>query len=322
MRLFPLVFCVISFACQSNHFNSEKKADFVSPGSNVHHYVVQQEELKEMKTAKYRTIEYQVKLELLTQHQFVFLEFANLSEEELNGLPDITSEYSNISTAIKILDLSKHDYAKKYDSFFDRTITLYKWNREKYQPQINKLILIQDPAAERPYVALAFNNLDQQLFYHGFATSNKKLNPFPYTEIEEPEIAQTALAYFDSLSEYHYLKNEWLKDDDAIVEDEKIVRVFEWKKNDRFVFVQHEFNGTCDQLNSSYAALYHVTRDNWIQENEGVLMYNFLDLIDLDSDGYPELLVGLHGATAIIEINGSGFHIKKEIQWAEAECGC
>jgi hypothetical protein len=323
MRFFhSFLLCGLLIGCQSNHFYSDKKADFVSPVSNVHHFVLQQEELKQMKTAKYRTTEYKVKLELLSQHQFIFLEDAMLEESEVDALPNITADFKNVSTAVIVYDLSKHDYAAKYSEFMGRTISVYDFNRVKSQLKIQRLVLIADPAFEKPYVALAVENTDQSLFYHGFATSDKRMNPFPFIEIENPEIAQTSLAYFDSLSEYHRLKNEIENNQIEIESEDLEVRIFEWKKNDRFVFVQHRFNENCDQLYTSYAALYHVTRDNWIQECEGVLEYNFLDLMDSDDDNYPELLMAQPGVTAIIEINDSGFSVKKKIIWAEAECAC
>ncbi|MBL7897369.1 MAG: hypothetical protein JNJ99_02455, partial [Crocinitomicaceae bacterium] len=193
MRFFhSFLLCGLLIACQANHLYSDKKANLISPVSNAKHYVLRQEELKQMKSAKYRTIEYGVKLELLTQHQFIFLEDAVLEENEIDALPKITSEFENVSTAICVYDLSKHDYANKYAEFIGRTISVYDLNRVKSQPKIQRLVLITDPAVEKPYVALAVEHAQQPLYYHGFATSDKRKNPYPFAEIENPEIAQTS----------------------------------------------------------------------------------------------------------------------------------
>lgn len=277
---------------------------------------------KETKIARYRQQEYEVKLQLMTQGQFVFLEFAELDEEEISTLPIMTDETNSVSSGTTVFDLTNHPYFSKYEKFVGRTISVYDARRIKRQPTIKKIVLVKDLVYEKPYVALKLNLADTVQFHSAFATSNKRMKPFPFTPIENPEIAQTALAYFDSLAEFQLIRNMWQPSTISSGFDNYEVHVFDYRENEKYVFVQAIYWGACGSYEAGYSALYHVTRDNWVQEAEGEVPHFFKDLIDIDGDKYPELLFIDFADAFIYEITNKGFTEKRAVTWSTDECPC
>lgn len=317
--VFLAILPAVLISCQLNHSNKQiQTLDFTGAAPAKLPALAERID-KEIKVARYRQREYQVKLELITHSQFVFLEFADLAEDEISALPDITSESEYLSTAVSVFDLTKHPYFGKYEKYIGRTISVFDASKTNHHPTIKKIVLVKDPEMKSPYVALTLNLPEDQRLNDAFATSNKRMNPYPFVQTEAPEIAQTALAYFDSLSEFHRVKTEMKATGER---SDKYVWVFDVRPNEKFVFVQNQFIGDCEQMTTSYAALYHVTRDNWIQECEGEVLYYFRDMIDLDGDKYPELLMGTFAGTAIFEITNRGFTQKRAMSWASDECAC
>jgi hypothetical protein len=200
--IFFISISLVLTSCQLN-YKPEPLAEFdLGPTSNRFHLpAVAQRIDKETKIARYRQQEYEVKLELMSHGQFVFLEFAELDEQEIASLPVIPDEAGTISNATTVFDLTDHPYFSKYEKFIGRTISIYDVKRIKRQPTIKKIVLVKDMAYEKPYVALKLNLSDTTQIYAAFATSNKRMNPFLYTKIEDAEISQIALAHFDSLNE-------------------------------------------------------------------------------------------------------------------------
>lgn len=310
-------------SCQLN-YTPERLAEF-DLGPTSHHLrlpAVAQRIEKETKIARYRQKEYNVKLELMSQSQFVFLEFAELDEEEIANLPLIIDESNTISSGTKVFDLTNHPYFNKYEKYIGRTISVYDADRMKHQPTIKKIVLVKDIAYEKPYVALKLNLSDTSSIYWAFATSNKRMNPFPYTQIEDAEISQIALAHFDSLSEFQFIKSRLKTSTQEVYFDECDVSIFDYRENEKYVFVQAIYYGNCSSYEAGYSALYHVTRDNWVQEAEGTVLHFFQDLIDVDGDKYPELIFNDFSSTYIYEITDKGFTEKRNITWSSDECPC
>jgi len=310
-------------SCQLN-YKPEQVAEFdLGPTSNHFHLpAIAQRIDKETKIARYRQQQYEVKLELLSHGQFVFLEFAELTEEEVTALPVIADESGTVSNATTVFDLSDHPYFSKYEKFIGRTISVYDIKRIKRQPTIQKIVLVKDIAYDKPYVALALNLSDTTQIYCAFATSNKRMNPYAYTQMEDAEISQIALAHFDSLTEFQAAKSQLEVDHPDANFDEYNVHIFEYRENEKYVFVQAIYLGNCSSYETGYSALYHVTRDNWVQEAEGEVPHFFKDLIDIDGDKYPELFFTDFADAFVYEITHKGFTEKRAITWSTDECPC
>jgi hypothetical protein len=310
-------------ACQLN-YKPEQLAEFdLGPTTNRFHLpAIAQRIEKETKIARYRQQQYEVKLELVSHGQFVFMEFADLDEAEVAALPVIADESGTISNGTTIFDLSAHPYFGKYEKFIGRTISVYDNRRIKRQPTIQKIVLIKDIAYDKPYVALALNLSDTTQIYCAFATSNKRMNPYAYTQMEDSEIAQIALAHFDSLTEFQAVKSQLQANHPNANFDENNVHIFEYRENEKYVFVQAIYLGDCSSYETGYSALYHVTRDNWVQEAEGEVPHFFKDLIDIDGDKYPELFFTDFANAFVYEITNKGFTEKRDITWSTDECPC
>lgn len=98
--------------------------------------------------------------------------------------------------------------------------------------------------------------------------------------------------------------------------------VFEARKGEKYVLIQHNWIGDCESQAGNYSALYQVTGSGWFLQAEGELDHPFLDLIDIDGDFYPELLMGGISTTAIYEINYKGFSKKRWLTWSHGVCSC
>ena len=119
--------------------------------------------------------------------------------------------------------------------------------------------------------------------------------------------------YETALSE---IPDEW-NDYEAIE-----VKVFEVKTNGEYVVVQHNWYGQCESLNYNYSAVYHVNPSGWALEAEGSLDKFCVDLVDVDFDGYPELLLTDFSSSAIYEMYKGSFKKKKELSWSFRGCQC
>ncbi|MBK9590188.1 MAG: hypothetical protein IPO32_01405 [Crocinitomicaceae bacterium] len=321
--IFLISISLVLTSCQLN-YKPEQLAEFdLGPTSNRFHLpAVAQRIDKETKIARYRQKDYEVKLELMSHGQFVFLEFAELNEEEIASLPVIPDEAGTISNATTVFDLTDHPYFSKYEKFIGRTISIYDVKRIKRQPTIKKIVLVKDMAYEKPYVALKLNLSDTTQIYAAFATSNKRMNPYLYAQIEDAEISQIALAHFDSLNEVQLVKSRLQQENPDANFDEYNVHVFDYRENEKYVFVQAIYLGNCSSYETGYSVLYHVTRDNWVQEAEGEIPHFFKDLIDIDGDKYPELFFTDFADAFVYEITHKGFTQKRAITWSTDECPC
>lgn len=327
MRLFLVLTSPVLLvtSCQFNYSGENNRSGSDNLAQQNYHVplpaTLQQHE-KELKIARYQVQDYSVKTTLLTHSQFVFLEEADLSENEIAELTLITDQFENVSDATTIFSLDNHPYKEKYTNFKGRTITVYDYYRTKHAYTISKVVLVKDMAMEKPYAAAVVNFPTGVFPDYAWATTNKRLNPYPYTQTEDPETAQTALAYFDSLSEFQLIRKMWEPGSASSGYDNYEVHVFDYSENEKYVFVQAIYWGACGSYEAGYSALYHVTRDNWVQEAEGTILHFFHDLIDLDGDKYPELIFRGLSSTHIYEITDKGFTEKKSIQWSGDGCPC
>lgn len=259
---------------------------------------------------------------LVTHGNFLFLAFAPEKAGQLENYTEITDQFVLNSAVTKVYDIGHAALAVTYERFVGRTILVYNDDRAAVNCSIKQLVLVSDQACESPYLAAALEVPEGIILNNDWATTNKKLRAYPFTEIVDPETELLAMTYFDSLTEYHRVKDAYAANTADFDYEGTEVHVFEFRKNEKYVWVQYNFVGTCGSLEANYSALYHVTPGVWVREAEGALPLYFQDLIDLDGDLYPELIFTGFSETAIYEINFKGFSEVNHVAWSSNFCPC
>ena len=266
--------------------------------------------------------ELRVKDGIVTHGRFLYLErLEELGADYLDNFTNEAADFGLNPDLVKVCHLRKSRFDLKYENYVGHTIRVYNSEREQTVAKMSRLVIVRDPQEEIPYLAVALSAADNADFHYTWANSNKRLNAFPFERTEDPVLTETALIYFDSLSEYHRVRDE-VKVQTSIEYEDVEMYPFKYRKDEYYVFVQYSAYGSCSWREQGYSALYHVTPQNWSLEAEGYMPYFFSDLIDIDGDQYPELLMDSFSETAIFEINYSGFHKRKSAGWWTETCPC
>ena len=258
--------------------------------------------------------------ELLSHGRFIFLDDVDLSQKQIESFKEITENYELDSDVTKIYDLEEHWLALKYDNAVNKKLTIYNHDRKTYAVRTKKIVLVVDQGYESPYLAALVDLPNEANIYYAWSSTNYRKNPYPFIKIEDEITNNLAQEELDSLNEYQIVKEKFnqLKNDYDAIE----VKVFEVKTNEKYVVVQHNWYGQCESLNYNYSAVYHVNPSGWALEAEGSLDKFCFDLVDVDFDGYPELLLTDFSSSAIYEMYKGSFKKKKELSWSFRGCQC
>ncbi|MBI3134909.1 MAG: hypothetical protein HYZ14_09580 [Bacteroidetes bacterium] len=265
---------------------------------------------------------FRIKTRLITHSRFLFLDFAEDKKGQLANYKDITPAFEIASAVTRVYEIDHSTLALQYEDFVGRTVVVNSGDRTQITCKISKLVLVADQAYTDPYLAAVLEIPENTYLNYAWATTNKKLNPYPFSPIEDPLLSETALTRFDSLYEYQLVREKCAQKTDDFDYDETTVNIYEFRKNEKYILVKYDCVGMCGSLDESYAALYHVTPGNWVREAEGPIPFYFHDLIDVDGDMYPELLMSGFATTAIYEINFKGFSEMESVNWSTTECPC
>lgn len=258
--------------------------------------------------------------DLLVHEKFIFLDDVELSSKQIETFKDITVNYTLDSDVTKVYDLENHWLALKYDNAVNKKLTVYNHDRKSYSVRTKKIVLVLDQGYPSPYLAAEVDLPQEANIYYAWASTNYRKNPYPYTLIEDESFQNTAIEKLNALKEYNIAKekfNQIENEYDAIT-----VNIFEVKPTEKYVVIQHNWYGQCESLNQNYSAVYHVNPSGWALEAEGSLDKFCFDLIDVDFDGYPELLLTDFSASGIYEMYKGSFRKKKALQWSMRTCKC
>jgi hypothetical protein len=270
-----------------------------------------------IKTIALQRKSFRIKANIVTHSGFLFLDFVPAKKGQLKNYQNISSEFDSTGiTGTKFYDVQNSSLELQYQDFLGRTVVVNNNNREQLSCKISKFVLIDDPAYTDPYLAAVLQKPENTWLNNSWATTNKRLNPYPFAEVQNEELSQLALMHFDSLTEYQNIKEI------QPAEDATEVRIFEFRKTEKYIVVRYYYLGACSAIEGNYMALYHVTPDNWVREAEGSIDMHFEDLIDIDGDLYPEFLMTGFNQSAIFEINYTGFSKMEFMKWSSLECPC
>src|SRR5688500_13539671 len=130
---------------------------------------------------------------------------------------------------MQIYEIQHSSLELQYQDFLGRNVVVNTTDRKQLMCKISKLVLLDDPAYDIPYLAAVLEIPENTAMDYGWATTNKRLNPYPFTEIQNDELSQLALVHFDSLTEYQNIKatNQGY--------GSTSVRIFEFRKTEKYV---------------------------------------------------------------------------------------
>lgn len=263
-----------------------------------------------------------VKDGIITHGQFLYLEkLEDLNTDYLNNFLNVSAEFQLNPDLVKVYRLGTSRFDLKYENYIGHTLRVYDRNRQQHVLKMKELVVVTDPQISHIYLAAALDVPENTDLQYAWASSNKRLNPFPFTRVEDPFLAEDALTHFDSLSEYHRLKSEAGHSGESDYDGIE-THLFSFGKDEHYAFLQYMDYGDCGFIDYSYSALFHITPGNWTLEAEGQLPYFFSDLVDIDADMYPEILMNNFSGTAIYEINYTGFHQREYASWWTSACPC
>jgi hypothetical protein len=261
------------------------------------------------------------KSNLISFSRFIYLEEAKITLSDLRHYDDVSADYGLDSSVTRVYDIGHHPIEIKYDAVLGHGINVFTNDHRQYKARVKSAVLIYDPLQQKAYYAGVVDVPKEPGSYGAWVSHNNRLNPFPFIEEQNPQASDLALVYFDSLAEFHVLKKEV----EALKEyqyDVTETRIFNGRKGEKYVLIQHNWIGECEKLLHNYSALYHVTGSGWVLQTEGQLENLFVDMIDIDGDFYPEFLMGDFRSSAIYEITHKGFDKKKELVWNIMACPC
>lgn len=327
MRLFPLpsmLFCSFVTACNFSYKgDSNASLNGTVNQSSTRHFSIESQAGKNLSDTQLEQENFQLETGMITHGKFIFLEFAKEKQNQLHNYKDISGQYEYISNGTTVYNIQNTRLSLKYNEFVGRSVHTHN-NRETTVLTIKDIVLISDIAYGIPYVAAELDGTVAHSLAGGWATTNKRLNPYPFTQLEDENLVTLAYAHLDSLNEYRLFKDLQQQTAEGIDYDyeESIAKIFEARPNEKYIFVSHSFIGGCGSIEKNYSALFHVTPGSWDCHAEGAIPEYFTDLIDVDGDQYPELL--FHGFTSsyLYEITNKGFTEKISVQWSSDECPC
>ena len=252
---------------------------------------------------------------LISHGQFIFLEECRPGIT-IRKYQDKAGSYFPAPGTTEVFPVELAD-AIRFDEIKGHTILVNFPDHTQQRVKIKEIVIIREGNDAAPYFAGVIDLPEDQAGKGLWATTKSRLNPFPFVEVQEELIRAIALVHFDSLAEFHHFKENLEPGlPTAFIEHPGKVRIFEARKNEKYVFVQHSWHHLNGDFLQSYSALYHVTPSGWALDVEGPLDLELTDFIDTDADFYPELLMANPSGTVIYEINFAGFDPKESLWWS------
>ena len=268
---------------------------------------------------------------LVAHSKYIFLEYVEIEETEFDRMNELTDIYSGESSLFKSYKLTSPELQQKYSSLLNTTVILNNHNREQFTCTIVDFVIVNDRFNSPPYLA-AVTNVDEEAenIYYAWASSNSKVKLDEFSLIESQlsyaesnEYLGSFIIYMDAFQNmtfYTNFEDQLAENDDFYVSIE--FKKYESSEGKTFVIVQNRLTGMCESLIDSQVALFELKNDQVVLCGIGSLDRFVIDLIDLDGDGFPEILAGDFSSSGIYKLKSQVIKLKSEFSWSFSGCPC
>jgi len=256
---------------------------------------------------------------LVAHSNFVFLEYLELDESDLVHMQEITNQFQAESFQFHAYKADGIEQLGKYSKLRGKEIQLNNYNRKQFKTKIIDFVIINDMYSEPPYLAAVVESQKGNDIYYAWS-SETSINPYPFVkqELELGEDEKFVMMYWDS----EFYQDLTLKYEEDYEYQRDDVFQFKGEKGDEFVLVQNCVIGHCEGMIESEFVVFEKIEGKYEIISSGALDHFVIDLIDVEGDGFPEVLVGDFASSAIIDISKPKLRIKSSFGWSTQGCPC
>lgn len=254
---------------------------------------------------------------LVVHSRFLFLEDIEMTEEEVIQLTSMLSKYPSESSLLAPYQMND-DAKQKYAHLIGKKIKVNNYNRKQYNVEIVDVVIVLDRMVREPYVAAVLNVPEGQNIYYAWTSNTRSFN-YPFEEFES-ELKESILKRFENTSSYSRFEEFYQTREVEYIET--TIQAFEHVQGKKYFVVQSTVYGNCSALIDNLAAVYKLEDGKVKLMALDQLDYFIMDMIDQNSDDFPELLGGDFSSSVIYTLENGEIEVEKELTWSSSECPC
>ncbi len=261
--------------------------------------------------------------QLVSHSKFIFLENLDMSIEDLNPDNICTQEYFEDADGLVCYELKSEELINKYSGLLNKKVMINNWNRTQREVKIKDLVIVLESYAEQPFLACTVDLDHADNIYYAWASTSPKNNFYPFNLFESDSLQETleeevrTSKSFEEFSEFNY---EDFPNED--IYDESTFEMYSSASGETYVLVQLNKIGTCRSIIDNLTFLYKSTSEGLELLAEGSVSNFSIDLIDVDNDGEPEVLMGDFASSTIYKPENGKFEVLQDFWWSTSECPC
>lgn len=262
---------------------------------------------------------------LIAHSRFAFLGYAGKEPISWEQLEDHTNAYEGESSIFYTFKLDVAQYSQ-FEHLIGQKLVLNNGDREQMTRKIIDIVLVEDIYNELPYYAAVLETDPSKSIYYGWTSRYGSLS-YPFREVQlvdsyaTEESENPVLIDFQNTNEFTRFEEQYSTSNDEVYL-ELSGHEFESKGEERYMVVQYKAIGLCEGLVDETTALYAYNEMGWRMIASGSLGYFFKDLIDVNGDGFPEILGADFASSSIISIENGMFINTSELSWSTMGCPC
>ena len=260
---------------------------------------------------------------LITHSRYAFIEYVDLDIEEMEGIADASDIYSTKSTICYTFFITDEKLSDRYESMIGQTLQVNNSDHQQYVTKIVDIVVVHDLYNEAPYVAAVLAVPQENDFYYAW-TSEVANTSYPfrstasYYATDEGDQLQST---FQGTPQFHNFKQIYSQPEEE-VDLEMNIEEFEHYNGTQYQVIQYNAIGVCGGMVDNVTAVYTIENGSYELLAIAQLDYFFEDLIDIDHDGFPEILGADFAASAIISIKDGGYEEHQGVSWSTMGCPC
>lgn len=271
----------------------------------------------------------QIDFAMVCHKNLILLEYIDL-EDDFDAYTEI-EDYPLQTNLYHLYELEDPALIEKYQNLMNTTVYLNDHFLERYQlkQKIVDIVIVNEIFQKGPYIAAVTDvNVAHDIYYCWASSSQSDLEIFGQKRT-------TQFQYLDELNSNEssllklYQDSENFVDMDKKMDESKDenaysqIEITSFKSSSGIFYVlENKLIGTCEFITENHINIYKKDKDEFVLLGDASVDKQFIDLIDIDKDGVPELLCGEFASSVIYEINGHRLTRIKSASWSSNSCPC
>lgn len=264
---------------------------------------------------------------LISHSNLIVLEFLDISNFD-NCIRE--ERYPTKTQFCEIYQLKDQTLWAKYKNLIGEPVYLYDhyFKRKQYHQQIIDVVLVYDRHQDKPYVA-AVTDIDQKdHIYYAWASSEyidmgqfgkKNILGYENSETDEVKFEDVINTYKQAAYYIDYEANV----DEKKADDYARIDVTEFESiHGHYFILENKSVGVCEFLNENHLILYQYTKGKYQFIASGNIDQELVDMVDINNDGYPEIITGAFTSSSIYQFEGRKMNLLKSASWSFEGCPC